>query len=782
MDIWHWVNQTYQQLIKDQQHQLAEHIYQISSLTCDDEHQKVDALYPVALNLAKQTNNPWLEVFFRHWHLQSNVLRRHHGAQMLPEAIDLLHFCSQQSTKDCPQSICAVQDLASCYGCTDGPGYTQERIAVCDETLARITPAWPCFVCISSEKNSALFDAKQYQQVIDNIQQQRQQMLMANANDNPQSVLCFSEAKAYLRLNQLDKALAIAQSAQNDAGGLSFERQKKCLIALIYAHRGEIDKALAVFPPFEQIILAQSYSGYFCEIFYIIGMQQSRYNHCGINQKYNQLICQLAATGCIRETINYSYWQGLLSLARDDLFTTSIVIERIKQNLPKLNKDLGASEKLAKLTMLFERQQQKLNHSNNPVLECLGKHQSLNECATDFNLTELAGAYHYDKIDYKHHHSLLNHYALALLDNGYDQQAINLIEDIATKNPHDSELFNCYSQILLQTNQLELFDQFYQHINVATLPHDQQIDYHFWRTRRYRNADQQHYQDALLQLLTLNPDDIPSRINLSWLYYQSNQFEQALEHYNIVIAATKDNSDNHWDRIMIATAAKDWQSVRQSCQALDIALEDEQGVIDENWGLILVEYPYQEPIELIALRTGPVSAKILGFCQLSAGQKINDEIIFEPCQLNQLTEQDEQGTLTDQQGRYYPLFRHSKTTAHSDMFFFTIDGVFPGQSAWETLKAHLLDIDGCVSLRSGEKYQLQLQQQGDWHQAFYVYVAVPKQTDFIALHQQLTHYSQQASHPFIWPLLAQHIATLTGDSSPLQAQAQIESDYGIEPE
>lgn len=51
-----------------------------------------------------------------------------------------------------------TQDLASCYANVDGPGWVEERIEVCDETLARIDPTWACFHCLSNEKAEALLD------------------------------------------------------------------------------------------------------------------------------------------------------------------------------------------------------------------------------------------------------------------------------------------------------------------------------------------------------------------------------------------------------------------------------------------------------------------------------------------------------------------------------------------------------------------------------------------------------------------------------------------------
>lgn len=94
----------------------------LPTYTCDDEHEKVDALYPEGLALARGINDQWVEVFLRHWFLQSQVLHRENAKGMLDQAIALLDFSHQERTKDCPQRMCVVQDLANCYGIADGPG------------------------------------------------------------------------------------------------------------------------------------------------------------------------------------------------------------------------------------------------------------------------------------------------------------------------------------------------------------------------------------------------------------------------------------------------------------------------------------------------------------------------------------------------------------------------------------------------------------------------------------------------------------------------------------
>ena len=160
MDIWRWVAETQIELFESGQYRLAQLVEGLSHAVCDGRHSQVDSIVPEALALARAIKNPWLEVFIRHWYMQSKVFHRYEVADALPEAVRLLEFANREETRQCPQSVCVTQDLAQCYAQLDGPGYVEERRGVAGETLDRIDPSWPCFRCISAEYAGALCDER----------------------------------------------------------------------------------------------------------------------------------------------------------------------------------------------------------------------------------------------------------------------------------------------------------------------------------------------------------------------------------------------------------------------------------------------------------------------------------------------------------------------------------------------------------------------------------------------------------------------------------------------
>src|SRR5258705_11715728 len=116
MDIWEWFHKSMSSLRGSGQARLAELADDLSSACCDGHHDRVENIVPEALALARAAKQPWLELYLRHWLLQSRVLHRHDVSRdTLAQAVSLVEFASRAEARDCPQSVCAVQDLASAY-------------------------------------------------------------------------------------------------------------------------------------------------------------------------------------------------------------------------------------------------------------------------------------------------------------------------------------------------------------------------------------------------------------------------------------------------------------------------------------------------------------------------------------------------------------------------------------------------------------------------------------------------------------------------------------------
>ncbi len=173
MDLYNWYWPVIWEL-EDEAPDLANQLQALDTWVCDGDHERIDAVVPGLIATLESLNQPWLDLYVRHWQMQSRVLHRYDvRGDTLKQCVDLLERASRPNAAECPMSICAAQDFCAAHGILDGPGFAEQRVQVCDETLARITRKWPCWRCITTERAEALQDHGRSQEALDWILQEQ---------------------------------------------------------------------------------------------------------------------------------------------------------------------------------------------------------------------------------------------------------------------------------------------------------------------------------------------------------------------------------------------------------------------------------------------------------------------------------------------------------------------------------------------------------------------------------------------------------------------------------
>ena len=199
---------------------LRRRLWHLMDAVAEGHHAQVDAVVPELVALARESDQPWVEVFVRNFELRSLVLHRENTRAGMGKAIDLLERAHRPDTVDCPQTICTAHAVCSGYGLRDPAGYVAERLAVSAETLSRIDPRRVCWLCISNEHADALIDDGRPDEALRFLDKQAGARLAVGAEVDPDD---FGPRRAYAHLvaGRPEQALHEVQTAATDLRGES---------------------------------------------------------------------------------------------------------------------------------------------------------------------------------------------------------------------------------------------------------------------------------------------------------------------------------------------------------------------------------------------------------------------------------------------------------------------------------------------------------------------------------------------------------------------------------
>ncbi len=317
MDVWRWVTDLQDELYDNGNDRLADLIDEIPRASVNLQHARVDALVPEAIHLAREVGSPWLEVFFRHWNMQSLVFMRNEAEKALPEAVALLDFSHRDETRDCPQSVCTVQDLAQCYALADGPGYVKERLAISEETLARIDATWNCFTCISGEKAWALFDDGRYQEAHDFLEEQVEALSRAGHFERRHS-LWRERVEVLVRLGRYDDARTLQAKTKRgnaDQHDLLWLRLND---SRIRAYQGINAVAAKNLPAFDEILPSATFHLAWAETARLLAQKGTIANDAELDLRFAALTERLSELGANYQAARVALWRAELSALRED--------------------------------------------------------------------------------------------------------------------------------------------------------------------------------------------------------------------------------------------------------------------------------------------------------------------------------------------------------------------------------------------------------------------------------------------------------------------------------
>jgi tetratricopeptide (TPR) repeat protein len=765
MDIWKWVQEAEAEARRTGNTRLAELIDRLPTVVTEDAHAQVDALFPEALVLARQAKSPWLEVFFRHWNLQSRIFHRSEPGEWLSESISLLEFAHREDTRECPQSVCVTQDVAGCYGRADGPGWASERRAVVSETLARIDPTWPCFTCLSTEYFLGLMDEERFEEALAWLEKQ-DAALVAAGQAHKRRYLLSERADVLLALGRLPEALAVAEEAEAQSTSDHNRVEGRILRARVLARLGRTDEALEALPSLSVVRSTPSHYESWADALVQLMKAGAVHNDANLERTLLELGGRLASTGAIRRAFRLEVQRAEAALERGQPRSALHACARLEALLPRLRKPLGADETLrrlrAKAESLTPERPPELPESAAALLE------KAEEDAEDvLQLLDAARARWPGE-----RATLVRAQAKALEQLGRGEEAEVALRSLLDADAHPTpDVVGELGMNLLERRRFTELRALVDSVLATAGDTPLRVEAYRLRARAaLATGEKAAAKAALRAMLELDPELRGTTLTLAALERDTGEREQALARLDAAVARWPEPGPHDWDRMLVATLLGRWDVVRASAARLEFKLSGDSGPVEEEWEACRLRYtePDGTFTEVWARRTGPVTARVLSIAMPGAPQHLGDAVVFDATPLN---EGPAEGEEEEDHSWLYPVVEVLRPGRYS---VFALDGVGPGQEVIERMQETLAASGARLSVRTSETYRLMTPEEEEVP-GFYALLAVPPEVDLGAVEAGLRQCTEGLPYPLLWPTLLEKL----GREQEAEAQRAVAEQWEI---
>ncbi len=766
MNIWHWMERLQTELNEAGQAHSAELIERLSDEVCEMEVARAEALLPELKALSKTLENPWLEVFVRHWEMRNRLGNNGEGETALAEAVSLFEFAHRADTIDCPQSICATQDLSSCYANLDGPGWVEERIEVCDETLARITPKWACFQCLSNEKAEALIDAGRNEEALAYLTAQ-QDTLIAHGEEVSDGVREVHN-RILLALGRHDEVLTRIEAMEEENEGfewrnISLPRSLQKAEALAGLER-DVD-AWEALPTLDETNAGSRW--HWLRAALPLLQRDPGRNTWTLGREMEKALQHYASLGAHRTVVEMALACADLALSRNARWTAERHLQLAQRHRDSLREPssvdaalqaagarIAAHPTLQSMPVAPEQLSgwllQQPDDARNPEKEIEWLLQALASRPEDIDLRE--------------------HAVSALQACGAEQDAIALLwshveHRLAAGDADDSIAHRLLSSLLAAGDQAGV--ERLARLCEATAP-----KMAIWSRARLAHhlRDWPSLERHCLDLLALANDAHGARRLLASSLMEQRRFADAATRYLEVCEANPDDRSPQWDYMTAATAAEDWAGVRAAAPQLGIELTPGEGPVDEDWGWVILRHAADgKTIDYYARRSGPVHAVVLENAPPAYQQRVGDRVVFDAETLYPPPEDEED------RKHFLPTFRAIHTLSQGGYGrSWIVDGPHPGEEAFEALRETMHARDWRVWTHSSDGYELADRDQDMTPLPGIIFtVSAPESIPAMQIDKALNDATRAWAHHPSWLALAEASGT---DTSPHQAAAE---RYGL---
>ena len=671
----------------------------------------------------------------------------------MKEAVSLIEFASRPETRDCPQGICAVQDLASAYGLVDGVGYAEERLAVTDEALGRIDPSWPCFDCVSSERASALLDLRRHQDALDFCDRQLAQ------SPRSDSGIMGNRFRALCALGRYAEAERVAANIDIENAGESGAVRKALYEALALARLGQAQAAREKLPALSR--LEPEHFVDFLRCVRALGTLPEGPNTWRVERAVADM-CRILTR-----------YESYFTLTRVLKIAAELAVQRGVRGT--VQRHIEAARKAAQ----HLRDARWLDVALGPIEESLRK---LPEPAVPSGADQVFAALGEDperdlallEAAQLSEVRLERARARALEALGSRREAREVLEGAFKRWPDDARLLLHLLETLREHGEHERLETLCEGATGAARAASRIV---LARSRAAR-GEAELARRACLEALEANPAEDEARSLLAALLRDAGEFDAAIEHLNELVSRNEP-SDFDWDRMLTATLAARWGVVRDSAKRLGLPLEEgASGPIDERWGACRVRFRLADGSEraYFAWRTGPVTARVDEVVHPEVEQHHGDVVAFDATPLNRAEIEAAREEAKGNDDVPLPLHEYAayRTLHRGNYRAFDIDGIKPSEEAFAALKARLEEVGMAWEQRSDDRYELEIDSESCL--GTFAFLGVPSTCSDTKAHRTVTDTCRDLDLKLTW----RKLAAAAGDLDAVAEQQRLAELWGLD--
>ena len=576
--------------------------------------------------LARAHNLPWLEVFGRHWDLQWRLTGVGEGASAVRDAVELFELAHRPANLDCPQTICAAQDLCIAYSRTDGPGYADAVIAAATDTLNRIDAGWPCYDCVSAELRDGLMNAGRHDEALALIDQ----TVVAIRGEGQRPTIGFARTRLAALVAAGRESDAYDDLADLDpdrfAEHAPWERESFDLqAARVRLHGGDVDDAVDRFErsrsPIEHPSIAPEWLGLARDLLRAGALENG--------DQPSATIVELAHLLLERGAYRHAFDAARLACeaaaargARRSAVRARTLAERIARELVD---PASVADQLSHLEAAIAASPDRIDPAATRDVLIDTWETSWEEGALGADdMAELVAT---------------------LSDQGWVDAPRQVLWRRLRSAPGDERSAMMLFELCFRADDRAAQDEVVTHV--------QSVDpslAHWFRARQAAAVDDwPAVSEECAAVVALDPGVCNTRRLWSEAERRSGNHDAAavLTREVLALAGTAVTRSDWWDAILHGTLVEDWALVRRACAALDIPLAEPDGVIEEQWERCQITFVDDDGNERThtARRTGPATAQIVNVAHPDVPQHFDDVVVFEPVPMDPVpADADEQAS------------------------------------------------------------------------------------------------------------------------------------------